>query len=630
MDSERERIIRIWPKWRIESVLGSGSFGTVYKACREEPGYKAYAAIKVIRIPKDAAELRERKQEGMDDASIQGYYKNVAQELLNEIRVMESLKTASNIVSIEDCQLEPQENGPGWELYIRMELLESLPSYMERKPLNLDEIVKIGIDICEALKACETKNIIHRDIKPDNIFVNEYGTFKLGDFGIAKKLENTRAMLSHKGTSMYMAPELYRGGTGGKTVDIYALGITLYKLLNSGRFPFMPPYPQPVTPDLREQALYRRLNGEPVPAPWGVDPQLGAIVVKACAPDPGMRYQTAQEFQDALSYWRDTWKGQQSRSNFYGENTSEGTQKMWGVSGESSMQRASQVQGNGGSSGRDGSQRTTDSFEKQSENGYPVQKKKGSGAKIAAAVAGGVCVLALCFGAGYFLLSNKGGDSSGAGAGNIRVTESEAPAESTAVTESPEEGASEAAVIYDTDRLLPGDQTQLRFESGTMIVTSSPGELVWTSSDESVATVDEAGILTAHAAGTAQITGQYGDDTATFQMHVVEVNTAYGATIEPDADSIAMAASSLGSDPYTEVNFTLGGNVPEHYTVYAYVSPEIFMGLSGEWTAAEYPVVTLGLSASMFTGEGTVTVLLMPEDEPYNVIGAAKVKVTIS
>ena len=111
--------------------------------------------------------------------------------------------------------------------------------------------------------------------------------------------------------------------------------------------------------------------------PGGVDPQLGAIVVKACAPDPGMRYQTAQEFQDALSYW-DTWKGQQSRSNFYGENTSEGTQKMWGVSGESPMQRASQVQGNGGSSGRDGSQRTTDSFEKQSENGYPVQKKKGS------------------------------------------------------------------------------------------------------------------------------------------------------------------------------------------------------------------------------------------------------------
>ena len=661
MDSEREKIIRIWPKWKIQQVIGSGSFGTVYRACREEPGYTAWAAIKVIRIPKDESELRERKQEGMDDASIQVYYKNVAQELLNEIRVMESLKTASNIVSIEDCQLEPQENGPGWELYIRMELLESLPSYMERKPLNLDEIVKMGMDICEALKACETKNIIHRDIKPDNIFVNEYGTFKLGDFGIAKKLENTRAMLSHKGTSMYMAPELYRGGTGGTTVDIYALGITLYKLLNSGRFPFMPPYPQPVTPQLREQSLYRRLNGEIVPPPPGIDPQLGAIVAKACAPDPGMRYQTAQAFQDDLSRWREAFLGRQrmNRTNDfsggYGGEQTEGTRKMWGVSEPQ------------GGYPPTGDYNTTDSFERQSQDGYPVQdqnngrrqpyggqvqsagskktsgERKGNGIKIAAAIAGGVCVIALCVAAGYFLLGNKGNspDNTGENIASVEtpasdyggesepsVQMSEDPAEETSVETSGEN--LEAAALYDTDRLLPGDQTQLRFDNGSMILTASPGELVWTSSDEAVATVDDQGILTAHAVGTAEITGQYQGASASFQVHVVEVNTAYGATMEADVDSIAMATSSLGGNPSAEVNFTLGGNIPDRYTVYAYFSPEIFMGLSGEWTGSDYPVVTLGLTASIFTGEGTVTVLLMPEDDPYNVIAATKVKVTIS
>ncbi len=664
MDSEREKIIRIWPKWKIQQAIGSGSFGTVYRACREEPGYTAWAAIKVIRIPKDESELRERKQEGMDDASIQYYYKNVAQELLNEIRVMESLKTASNIVSIEDCQLEPQENGPGWELYIRMELLESLPSYMERKPLSLDEIVKLGIDICEALKACETKNIIHRDIKPDNIFVNEYGTFKLGDFGIAKRLENTRAMLSQKGTSMYMAPELYRGGTGGKTVDIYALGITLYKLLNSGRFPFMPPYPQPVTPDLREQALYRRLNGELVPPPPGIDPVLGAMVAKACAPDPGMRYQTALEFQNDLTRWRDGFRSRQTMNSFVGEPTSEGTQKMWGVSGNDPsgyrQTGAGQSTGVGGRS----PYTTTDSFEKQPQDMYQVQdqtsqspyqnkgtygsgggqppKKKGNGAKIAIGVAAGVCAFALCFGAGYFLLGNKG-SSSNRVASNIPSTQASADtsptddftadtplAQEPLETESPAGETGEAVAIYDTDRLLPGDQTQLRFQSGSLVMTASPGELVWTSSDEAVATVDEQGILTAQGVGTAQITGQYNGTSASFQVHVVEVNTAYGATIEPDVDSIAMASSALGSDPSTSVNFTLGGNVPDRYTVYAYVSPEIFMGLSGEWSGGTYPVVTLKLTSSIYTGEGTVTVLLMPEDEPYNIIAATKVKVTIS
>ncbi len=163
---------------------------------------------------------------------------------------------------------------------------------------------------------------------------------------------------------MYMAPELYRGGTGGKTVDIYALGITLYKLLNSGRFPIMPPYPQPVTPDLREQALYRRLNGEIVPPPPGIDPALGAMVAKACAPDPGMRYQTAREFQDNLTRWRDAFRSRQTGQRPYQDTGTYGSgggqppkKKGNGSTGRIRKQRRrrrSRDTGNGKSTGETG------------------------------------------------------------------------------------------------------------------------------------------------------------------------------------------------------------------------------------------------------------------------------------
>lgn len=260
----------------------------------------------MIRIPKDESELRVRKQEGMDDISIQYYYQNVIWEFLNKIRVMELLKPLNNIVRIEECYIR-RENRPEWYIYIRMELLEGLLSYIERKPLSVEEIVKLGIDICEALKICEAHNIIHGDIKPDNIFVDQFGTFKLGDFGIGKRMENSQTKLYQKETSMYVAPEFYRDGVVGKTADIYALGIILHNLMGSGRFrfPFMPSYSQLATLNLKDQALYRQLNGKSASTLCGLGSTLEAVVAKACAPDPRIRYQTAQEFQRDLIQWRD-------------------------------------------------------------------------------------------------------------------------------------------------------------------------------------------------------------------------------------------------------------------------------------------------------------------------------------
>lgn len=298
-----DRIHQIWPQYYTEEIIGKGGFGTVYQVRRENLGLTTYAAVKVIEIPPDEYTTDELISEGLSKEMVREYYGNLVQKLLNENVMMESLKGASNIVRIEDCYVEEAQDFLGWRLYLRMELLQSVSKVAKNSVLRTEDIVKMGIDICEALKACETKKIIHRDIKPDNIFLNEYGVYKLGDFGIAKCMEDTQTALSQKGTRMYMAPELYRGEIADNRVDIYSLGITLYRFLNDGRFPFMENSGVTLEPGAREDALLERLKGKPLPLPSKADSTLGRIILKACEHKASDRYQSAKEFQDALLSW---------------------------------------------------------------------------------------------------------------------------------------------------------------------------------------------------------------------------------------------------------------------------------------------------------------------------------------
>ncbi|MCD7905423.1 MAG: protein kinase [Clostridiales bacterium] len=122
------------------------------------------------------------------------------------------------------------------------------------------------------------------------MFVSESGAFKLGDFGIARQVEKTVAGLSKKGTFTYIAPEVYKGEAYGSTVDIYSLGIVMYRLLNNNRVPFMPSYPAVISHADRETALVRRMRGEEIEKPVNADGRLAEIVLKACAFKPEDRY----------------------------------------------------------------------------------------------------------------------------------------------------------------------------------------------------------------------------------------------------------------------------------------------------------------------------------------------------
>lgn len=196
------------------------------------------SALKVVSIPKEEWEIDEDYRNGFTEQEITSKYRELLEQYKNEYVFMMKMKGQSNIVSCEDIYVEKQNNGIGYNVYIRMELLKPLNQYLQNQVLSEEEVIRIGKDICWALILCHRQNIIHRDIKPSNILRSFHGNYKLGDFGISKVMEQTTTATGI-GTKGYAAPEVFRMKRYGKTADIYSLGVVLYWLLNERRMPFM-------------------------------------------------------------------------------------------------------------------------------------------------------------------------------------------------------------------------------------------------------------------------------------------------------------------------------------------------------------------------------------------------------
>ena len=278
-----------------ESLIGEGSYGKVYKAKNMKKKSSEVYAIKNIKVEKSRQEIEASKVEGLTDEEMKEDLEEILHSCEAEIKLMHDLKGSSNIVNIEDYEVIKRKDGFGFEINIRMELLERLESYYLEKNLTSHDILKLGLDISKALRDCNKMNIIHRDIKPDNIFVNKFGDYKLGDFGIARNLEKTTSGLSQKGTFNYIAPEVYKGDTYNKTVDIYSLGLVLYKYFNYNRLPFLPPYPEKITVNSREEAVSKRTRGEEVPPPINATEEEAKVILKMIAYNKDERYKNPEE-----------------------------------------------------------------------------------------------------------------------------------------------------------------------------------------------------------------------------------------------------------------------------------------------------------------------------------------------
>ena len=289
-----ERVRIPWEDWNLVKLLGKGGFGEVWEIERVKHGITEKAAMKVISIPQGDDEIECLQIEGYTEESITQRFSGFVDDVVREYGMMVQMKGNSNIVYCDDYTSIQHDDGFGWDIYIKMELLT--PMMKALKLVSAEpQIIQFAQDICRALVVCQKRKVIHRDIKPQNIFVSEDGVFKLGDFGIARTAERTTRATVGKGTYQFMAPEVKNDLPYGATADIYSLGLVLHWLLNERRSPFLPLPPEAPKHGDEERAKQRRFSGEQIPAPKNGSKELQEIVLKACAFDPSQRYQSAAE-----------------------------------------------------------------------------------------------------------------------------------------------------------------------------------------------------------------------------------------------------------------------------------------------------------------------------------------------
>lgn len=272
----------LWENWTYTGeFLGEGAMSSVFEIQSTAMGMRELAALKIITVKKNF--LGEVK---------------IPENALNEIKILRTLSGCQNIVQYHDStqrQIFDSNNVlTEIDILIKMEKLKPLS---EGDKMDPDQVIKLAKDMCNALAhACE-HGIIHRDIKPQNIFVDKEGTYKLGDFGIAKIVSDfTQNYTMNIGTMAYTAPEVYRNSTGVYDIssDIYSLGLVLYVFLNDGYLPFVS------NASSLHDAIAKRLSGAPFPSPSKGSKNLKAIVMRACNNDLKKRYKNPKEMLEDL------------------------------------------------------------------------------------------------------------------------------------------------------------------------------------------------------------------------------------------------------------------------------------------------------------------------------------------
>ena len=285
-------------KWLVSKKIGEGSFGKVYEIYwDDEFGTHNRSALKLIHIPTDEA-LRQQINEQSSESAVRNYFARQVERIREEIIILQRCKGHSNIVSYEDHMIIEDKEKIGWDILIRMELLYPISAYLNRPQATQYDVIRMWQDISNALIFCDEQRIIHRDIKPANIMVTGNGTFKLTDFGAARKVMESQNASTRIGTEQYMAPEVLLRQKYDKRVDIYSLGCVIYFYLNQKRHAFFPPSSMEYSAADKEAAFEKRIKGEKIPKIPGIPDDINNVLLKSLSFKPGNRQSGAKELYE--------------------------------------------------------------------------------------------------------------------------------------------------------------------------------------------------------------------------------------------------------------------------------------------------------------------------------------------
>lgn len=230
-----------------------------------------------------------------DAEEAQQYYKQVAADYQQELETLETLSACPNLGCFRSYQIEPKEDGVGYDVYLLAEHRRTLSEILQDSPMTRLSAVNLGLDLCNALSDLRQHGLLHRDVKPSNIYLSSQGHFVVGDLGIAKLEDLRYCSMPEAMLSSYSAPELFSlVGNIHPTTDLYSAGLILYRIFNGNHGPFEDESTGPKAADKR------RVTGEQLPPPMYADYELTEILQKACAFEPEARYQTPEELREAL------------------------------------------------------------------------------------------------------------------------------------------------------------------------------------------------------------------------------------------------------------------------------------------------------------------------------------------